>query len=131
MIEKQGTGKDEYAIFRAEVYVETAKGMNMVSSAHKKETRGGFDDFIEKAETGAIGRALALAGFGTQFLADELEEGDRLADAPTPVVEKVVSGTASLPVTTGPVVTATTNGSGRRPSFRKSAPVVATSGDDI
>lgn len=35
---------------------------------------------IEKAETAAIGRALAHAGFGTQFT-DE-EEGDHLADAP-------------------------------------------------
>lgn len=35
----------------------------------------------EKAETKAIGRALAAAGYGTQF-AVELEEGDRLADSP-------------------------------------------------
>lgn len=35
---------------------------------------------IEKAETAAIGRALAVAGFGTQFDADS--EGDNLADAP-------------------------------------------------
>lgn len=35
----------------------------------------------EGAETAAIGRALAHAGYGTQF-ADELDEGDHLADAP-------------------------------------------------
>lgn len=35
---------------------------------------------VEKATTAAIGRALALAGFGTQFDADD--EGDHLADSP-------------------------------------------------
>ena len=42
-----------------------------------------FGDFLEKAETGAIGRALAALGFGTQFTADEYGEGeDRVVDAP-------------------------------------------------
>lgn len=36
---------------------------------------------VEKASTAAVGRALALAGFGTQFDADD--EGDHLADSPT------------------------------------------------
>ncbi len=36
---------------------------------------------LEKSETGAIGRALALCGFGTQFT-PELDEGERLADSP-------------------------------------------------
>lgn len=35
----------------------------------------------EKCETGAIGRALALAGYGTQF-AEDIDEGDDLSDAP-------------------------------------------------
>ncbi len=52
------------------------------ATAHKYEDKQGFADFIEKAETGAIGRALALCGFGTQFCADDLDEGNRLADAP-------------------------------------------------
>jgi len=56
----------------------------VVATAHKFEDRKGFPDFIEKAETGALGRALALCGFGTQFCADELEEGKRLADSPIP-----------------------------------------------
>jgi hypothetical protein len=50
--------------------------------AHKFEDLKGFGDFIEKSETGAIGRALALCGYGTQFCADELDEGDRIVDAP-------------------------------------------------
>ena len=48
----------------------------------KMETRVDFPDFLEKAETGAIARALALAGYGTRF-AIELREGtERLVDAP-------------------------------------------------
>ena len=37
---------------------------------------------LEKAETASIGRALAHAGFGTQFALDEMSEGDYLADTP-------------------------------------------------
>lgn len=54
----------------------------IMATSHKLETIQGFADFIEKAETGAIGRALALIGFGTQFCADELDEGARIVDAP-------------------------------------------------
>lgn len=53
----------------------------VVATAHKHEDKQGFADYREKAETGAIGRALALCGYGTQF-APELEEGERLADSP-------------------------------------------------
>lgn len=54
----------------------------VISTSHKLEDAKGFPDFIEKSETGAIGRALALCGYGTQFCADDLDEGTRLADAP-------------------------------------------------
>ena len=37
---------------------------------------------MEKAETGSIGRALAYCGYGTQFCADELDEAERIVDAP-------------------------------------------------
>jgi len=40
-----------------------------------------FKDYVEKAETQAIGRALAVSGFGTQFC-EEFDEEDSLADAP-------------------------------------------------
>lgn len=36
----------------------------------------------ESCETGAIGRALALMGYGTQFAVDDISEGDDLSDAP-------------------------------------------------
>ena len=54
---------------------------NMIATARKKETEAGFTDYIEKAETGAIGRALAMCGYGT-LQAPEFDEQDRLADAP-------------------------------------------------
>jgi hypothetical protein len=54
----------------------------IMATAHKRETKQGFADHIEKAETGSIGRALALIGYGTQFT-DDLDEGSRLADSPT------------------------------------------------
>jgi hypothetical protein len=53
----------------------------VIATARKKETEIGFPDYIEKAETGAIGRALAMCGYGT-LQAPEFDEQDRLADAP-------------------------------------------------
>lgn len=55
----------------------------LIATSHKYESIQGFPDFIEKAETGAIGRALALIGYGTQFCADELDEGKN-AEPPAP-----------------------------------------------
>jgi hypothetical protein len=60
---------------------------SVIATAHKKETQSGFSDYIEKAETGAIGRALAMCGYGTQF-EPEFDEGDRLADAPVEKAKK-------------------------------------------
>jgi len=54
----------------------------IMSTSHKYEDAKGFGDFMEKAETGAIGRALALVGYGTQFCGDDLDEGSRIVDAP-------------------------------------------------
>ena len=54
---------------------------NIIATARKKETEIGFPDYIEKAETGAIGRALAMCGYGT-LQAPEFDEQDRLADTP-------------------------------------------------
>lgn len=48
------------------------------------ETASSFGNYIEKAETKAIGRALAALGFGTQFCMDfdDGPESGVLADAP-------------------------------------------------
>lgn len=53
----------------------------VLATAHKQEHAGHFPDYMEKSETGAVGRALALVGYGTQF-AIELDEHDRIVDAP-------------------------------------------------
>lgn len=66
-----------HAVVRATI----RNGDTVIANGTKSETKIGFADYLEKAETGAIGRALALCGFGTQF-APELDEGERLADAP-------------------------------------------------
>ena len=44
---------------------------------------------FEGAETAAIGRALAHAGYGTQFAGDEFDEGDHLADSPVEKQEPI------------------------------------------
>jgi hypothetical protein len=68
---------------KAVVMKATIKDMlgSVIATARKKETEMGFPDYIEKAETGAIGRALAMCGYGT-LQAPEFDEQDRLADAP-------------------------------------------------
>jgi len=71
---------EKYAVFRATIMDENGK---TIGTGTKYENASGFCDYIEKAETGSIGRALAVCGYGTQF-APELEEGDRLADSPQP-----------------------------------------------
>ena len=67
--------------------IKDANG-RIIATARKKETEIGFPDYIEKAETGAIGRALAMCGYGT-LQAPEFDEGERIADAP---VEKGKNG---------------------------------------
>lgn len=53
----------------------------VIATARKKETEIGFPDYIEKAETGVVGRALAMCGYGT-LQAPEFDEQERLADSP-------------------------------------------------
>jgi hypothetical protein len=64
------------AVFKATVsYMDAAGDGPMASgTGHGSETRKDFGDYLEKAETKAIGRALAVLGYGTQF-AQELDEG--------------------------------------------------------
>lgn len=66
---------------------------------------------VEKASTAAVGRALALAGFGTQFDADD--DTDNLADSP---VERPRAGSpaSSAPVAPAPS-SAPPSGNGAQP----------------
>jgi hypothetical protein len=77
--------EDSYAIAKAVICDQSGK---QISAGHKREDKTHFADFIEKSETGAIGRALALCGYGTQFASEDLDEGSRIVDAPqTPRVK--------------------------------------------
>ena len=76
----------QIAVFKASVYDGEDR---LLATATKMETAKGFADYLEKAETGAIGRALALAGYGTQF-APELLETD--SGPPTQPSQMVDSG---------------------------------------
>lgn len=67
------------ALFMASIC--NAEGFQL-ATAHGSESARDFGDYIEKAETKAVGRALAMCGFGTQFTADELDEGSRIVDSP-------------------------------------------------
>lgn len=64
----------------AHATIRDASG-RILAQGTKTETPQGFADYVEKAETGAVGRALALCGYGTQF-AQELCEEDRIVDSP-------------------------------------------------
>lgn len=74
---------DEQTICKAHVVVKDNEG-NIIRQAQatKRETKKDFSDHTEKAETSAIGRALAMLGYGTQFAISDLDEGQRLADSP-------------------------------------------------
>lgn len=70
---------EEHAVFRA--VIRDGEG-RQIASAHGSETKRDFGDYYEKAETKAVGRALAYAGYGTQYVGEELDEGERIVDSP-------------------------------------------------
>lgn len=69
----------EYAVFKA--VISEPKTEHVVATAYGSESVKDFRDYLEKAETKAIGRALAILGYGTQF-APELDEEERIVDSP-------------------------------------------------
>jgi hypothetical protein len=77
----------KYAICKATI--SDADGKVKAEGTKMEDVRG-FADFLEKAETGSIGRALGVLGYGTQF-APEFDEVDtnaanpRIVDAPIPI----------------------------------------------
>lgn len=77
-MEKRVTEASGWVLFRA--YVSDGEGRS--ATGYKSEKAASFPDFIEKAETGAVGRALAMLGFGTQFTGTEFDEEHRIVDAP-------------------------------------------------
>jgi hypothetical protein len=63
----------------------------VVATGYKREHKAHFPDYEEKALTGAVGRALLMAGYGTQYALDELDEGERIVDAPIPGTMRVTA----------------------------------------
>ena len=78
IITKEVKSAKNAVVMKAIIKEENGK---VIATARKKETENRFPDYIEKAETGAVGRALAMCGYGT-LQAPEFDEGERLADAP-------------------------------------------------
>jgi hypothetical protein len=82
-----------YARFRALV----SDGEGGTATGYGTETAAGFADYVERAETRALGRALAALGIGTQFVGQDLTEGEHIVDAPV----ATTNGQAVTPVTSG------------------------------
>jgi len=70
----------DYAIFKATIILTTGGS----ATGWGEEDSGDFRDFVEKAETKSLGRALAALGFGTQFTPDFDfgAERQRVVDSP-------------------------------------------------
>jgi hypothetical protein len=92
---------------RSEKVVKSARGIAIVravvrdgkggvATGTKMEKAASFPDWLEKAETGAIGRALAALGYGTQF-APDLDEAHRIVDAPVDRTQVSSNGNGSHP----------------------------------
>lgn len=72
--------EDNTAVFRARVEIPDAGS----ATGWGSESASDFGDYVEKAETKALGRALAALGYGTQFCPDfEFGAADnRVVDSP-------------------------------------------------
>lgn len=99
----QYDGELGLAIFKAHIAIPGGGS----ATGYGTETARDFRDFVEKAETKAIGRALAALGFGTQFCSDHDfgASAGRVVDSPvrrsTPVSRgNDAEGTGALPKNT-------------------------------
>src|SRR5215212_9059311 len=90
---------DNTAVFRALVSIPGGGS----ATGWGSESAGDFRDYLEKAETKAIGRALAALGFGTQFCPD-FEFGaaaGRVVDSPIDFASSRGRQTANATATDG------------------------------
>jgi hypothetical protein len=81
-------GDSDSALYKTSI---TDPAGRVVATGYKREHRAHFPDYEEKAGTGSVGRALLMAGFGTQYALDELDEGERIVDTPIPAPSKPVA----------------------------------------
>ncbi len=89
----------EIALFKATV----RKPSGSSATGYGSETPGDFGEYIEKAETKALGRALAALGYGTQFSHEfeRTDKGFRFVDSP---VDAPANGTVKPAVQTAKAV---------------------------
>lgn len=80
--------EQQLAVFKAEI---SDNAGHAVSTGYGSESVRDFKDYMEKAETKAVGRALAMLGYGTQF-APELDEEERIVDSPVSRPQKSQDG---------------------------------------
>jgi hypothetical protein len=86
--------QDNLAVFVCHIVLPNGGGS---ATGWGSETAGDFRDYIEKAETKSIGRALAALGFGTQFSGD-LNEGTRIVDNPTQMSARGSAASNVVPI---------------------------------
>ncbi|MGZ3617998.1 MAG: hypothetical protein ACXWOL_14805 [Ktedonobacteraceae bacterium] len=108
-----------YARYRAVV----TDGKGARATGTKDENAANFAEYGPKAETGAVGRALAMLGYGTQFTGDELDEQHRIVDAPvdrsTPASDS--NGNERKPIVSVRTATVASNGKAKGTSAEDNA----------
>ena len=74
----------------AKATIKDEKG-RVIACAHKTGSKKEFALYLEKAETGAMGRALAMCGYGTQF-GEDIDDDDldvsHTADSPVAIPKR-------------------------------------------
>lgn len=89
--------ENDFAIIESKVYLDRNDAEDsyiscaMAQRWRNEDTSYG-NKFVESAETAAVGRALADAGFGIQFSEPGEEQDDNPVDAPVPVPKETSSG---------------------------------------
>lgn len=91
---------DKYVTMKAVIRNEANYTL---SEAHKTEHFEHFGDALEKAETGAIGRALANLGYGTAYAQELLDHGenDKLVDTPLAAKPQLIANSFKPEATLG------------------------------
>lgn len=98
--------------FKATVLDKDGNSLANGHATYNEFIKGGDDKGIEKAETVAAGRALALAGYGTQFAGEDINEGDHLADSPVNSISRNAGNTNGASQNSNAYETASKNGNG-------------------
>lgn len=113
---------DEQTVAQVNIIILNEQGQAIKKAVGtKRETKKDFSDHTEKAETGALGRALIQLGYGTQYALADLDEGSRLADSP---LVDTRTASKSIKLAEAPVQSSTET-STKVSSFRKTKPEVA------